>query len=190
MTEIVRLLNKPLIKEGIKDVAGVVTCAFGIVELYDIYQIMCGREIGGDLDPQAPAWAQVATKVSIFCAKLSLVLSAGVSRPGVFVISTLVGQVFTTPQLEAVFGPNTTFALNPWHPRHVFSIAAAILALPAVLHLMYQGVSWVCREVEQFQDNPQDHWLTDFNVRIMALFNTITSRPMLHVGNRLGHFLF
>jgi len=45
MSAAVRFFNQPLIKEGIKNVAGVVTCAFGIVELYDIYQIMRGREI-------------------------------------------------------------------------------------------------------------------------------------------------
>jgi len=90
--------------------------------------------------------------------------------------------LFTTAQLEAVFGPNTTFALNPWHPRHVCSIAA-------VIQLMYQGISWICREIEQFQDQPQDHWLTDLKVRIMVLFNTITSRPMLHVGNRIARLI-
>lgn len=189
MITVVGFFNQPLVKEGVKNVAGAVTCAFGIVELYDIYQIMRGREIGGDINPQSPAWAQVAAKVAIFCAKLSLVLSAGVSRPGVFVISMFVGQFFTTAQLEAVFGPNTTFALNPWHPRHVCSIAAAILALPAVIQLMCQGISWLCREIEHYQNQPQDHWLTDFKVRIMVLFNTITSRPMLHIGNRLAHLV-
>lgn len=33
-------LNQPLIKEGVKNVAGVATFAFGLVEVYDLYQIL------------------------------------------------------------------------------------------------------------------------------------------------------
>ena len=74
----------------------------------------------------------------IVCAKVSLILSAATSRPGVMIVSTSVGRVFPVRQFERVFGPNTIFAVNLWHPRHVASIAAVILALPLVAQSTYK----------------------------------------------------
>ena len=188
----VRLLNQPVVKEGVKNFCGSVTCVFGLVEIYDLYQITLGCEISTETCPTSPKWLQVAHKVVIVCAKISLVLSAGVSRPGVFMISSLVGCVFSTVQLDRVFGPNTIFAVNPWHPRHVISIAAVILALPSVIQSTYKGVNWINKKVFHYQNIsvPQNNnWLTDSKVRFMILFNTITSRPTLHIGNQLSRFI-
>jgi hypothetical protein len=187
----VRLLNQPVVKEGVKNLAGSVTFVFGLVEIYDIYQIARGREISTEACSTSPKWLQVANKVVIVCAKISLILSAGVSRPGVFIISSLVGCVFSTSQLDRVFGPNTIFAVNPWHPRHVISIAAVILALPSLIQSTYKGINWMCKKICQYQNIPAqqtDNWLTDSKIRLMTLFNTITSRPTLHMGNQLGRF--
>jgi hypothetical protein len=178
MNGVVSFFNEPAIKEGIKNVAGAISCAFGVVELYDIYQIMTGVQPPEEADPDLPEWVQIASKVAIVCAKISLILSAGVSRPGVFMISIVIGVFFSTEQLEALFGPNTCFSLNPWHPRHVCSIAAVILSLPSLLLLGYQAVNWLCEQVD-------DHCFTDVKIQMMALFNTVTSRPVLHLGNRL-----
>jgi len=90
----VRLLNQPIVKEGVKNIAGTVTFVFGLVEIYDIYQIARGREITTEPCSDYPKWIQAANKVIIVCAKISLILSAGVSRPGVFIISSLIGSDF------------------------------------------------------------------------------------------------
>jgi hypothetical protein len=153
------LLNQPMIKEGVKNVAGSVTFAFGLVEIYDIYKMARGCEM--ETVTSTSKWVQAANKVVNFFAKISLILSAGVSRPGVFIISSLVGCVFSTSQLNQMFGPNTIFAINPRHPRHILSIAAVILGLPSLL------------------------LTSDHEIRLKTLFNTITSRPLLHIGNQL-----
>ena len=105
-----------------------------------------------------------------------LILSAGCSRPGVFVISKIVGVAFTTPQLERVFGPNTIFAINPYHPRHITSIAAIALGNS---HLIYQGLRGL-------RGTTSAVWLTDTKVFFMVLFNSVTSRVTLHIGNQLA----
>lgn len=188
----VRLLNQPGIKDEVKNLAGSVTFVFGLVEIYDIYQIALGRQISTETCSTSPEWLQVANKVIIICAKISLILSAGVSRPGVFIVSSLVGGVFSTAQLDSVFGPNTIFAVNPWHPRHVISIAAVVLALPSAIQSTYKGINWMFEKVCQYQSTSSqqsNQWLTDSKIRFMSLFNTITSRPTLHVGNQLGRFI-
>lgn len=184
----VRFLNQPVIKEGVKNIASTAAFTFGIIEAYDIYQILRGREISTETNSDAPKWIQVASKVALICAKISLILSAATSRPGVFIISTIMGCVFSSGQLESVFGPNTVFAVNPWHPRHVFSIAAVILALPSVIQSTYRGMHWAYTKISQHENRPapsQGSWLTDTKARMMALFNTITSRPVQHLGNQL-----
>lgn len=190
----VQLLNQPVVKEGVKNIASSVTFVFGLVEVYDMYQIALGREISTEPSLTHPKWVQVANKVVIVSAKISLILSAGVSRPGVFLISSIVGCVFSTPQLERVFGPNTIFAINPWHPRHVISIAAVMLALPSIVQSTYRGMNWVYKKIRYDQNVSVDRpdvniWLTDTKLRLMTLFNTTTSRPTLHVGNQLGRFI-
>lgn len=188
---IVRILNQPIAKESVKNVAGCVTLTFGIVEVYDIYQILHGREMTTETYPDYPKWVQIANKIVIVCAKISLVLSAGVSRPGIFIISSLAGSVFSSHQLEKVFGPNTTFAVNPWHPRHVVSIAAVVLALPALGQSIYKGARRVYSKIQEqsFDASIASVWLTDKKIRLMNLFNTVTSRPCLHIGNQLARFI-
>ena len=187
----VRFLNQPVIKEGVKNIAGTAAFIFGIIEVYDIYQILRGREISTETNSDALNWIQVAAKAVLGCAKISLILSAATSRPGGFIISTVMGSVFSSGQLESVFGPNTVFAVNPWHLRHVFSIAAVILALPSVIQSTYRGVHWVYKKIAQHENSPaqniesQGSWLTDRKTRMMALFNTIISRPLQHLGNQL-----
>lgn len=188
------LLNQPLVKEGVKNIASVVTFIFGIVEIYAIYQSVKNRNITTETSTQKFSWPETIKKIVVVCAKISLILSGMVSRPGLFIISTLVGHFFTPLQLESVFGPNTIFAVNPWHPRHVASIAAVILVLPTLLQTLYQGGCWVYKKITQ-QAQPKEeasveppserNWLTEIKMRLMVLFNTMTSRPVLHVGNQV-----
>lgn len=189
----VDFLNQPVVKESVKRVASIATFIFGLIEIYDICQILRGKDIATDIDPHDPQWIQTAAKISIVFAKISIVLSAAVSRPGVYVISTLIGRVATQAQLERLFGPNTIYAQNPWHPRHVASIAAVIFVIPTMIQVIYLGFSWTQRKFIQLQEDdsqidPDWGWLTDAKVRLIVLFNTLTSRPVLHVGNQFVRY--
>ncbi len=190
----VHLLNQPLVKEGVKNIAGSVTFAFGLIEMYDIYQIVKGGNVSSEIFSKNPTWLEVANKTIIVAAKISLILSAGVSRPGVFIVSSLMGEAFSTTQLNTMFGANTIFAVNPYHPRHIVSIAAVILALPSIVQSVCKTTSFAYKKVMQFTGDKTvtsnaKNGLTDAKIRLMTFFNTITSRPTLHLGNQLGNFL-
>lgn len=189
----VQLLNQPLIKEGVKNIAGSVTFAFGLMEVYDIYQIAKGREVTSESCLTSPKWYQVANKTIIVAAKISLILSAGVSSPGVFIVSSLMGSAFSTTQLDKMFGVNTIFAINPYHPRHIVSIAAVILALPSIAQSACKAVNLAYKKIKQYHSDKvtanAKNVLTDTKIRFMTLFNTITSRPILHLGNQLGRLI-
>lgn len=192
LTISVCLLNQPTIKEGVKNLVGVTTFGFGLIAVYDLYQTGLCSEIPREPCLDYPKWVQVANRVTIACAKISLILSAGVSRPGVFIISSLVGCIFSSSQLNRVFGPNTIFVLNPWHPRHVVSIAAVVSALPSLAQSTYRGAQWMYRKILQYPDTSPARsirirkGLTDGKIRCMTLCNTISSRPILHLGNQLS----
>jgi hypothetical protein len=158
----VRFLNSPPIKEGIKNYAGSLTFAFGIAEIYDIYHSLSNKTTG-------PKWKLTAGKIILISAKLSLILSAAVSRPGVWLISTLAECVAGPLRLEQMFGSSQTFLKNPWHPRHVISIAAVIFALPSLV-----------KPIKEDENS---------KLPFMTAFNVITSRPILHLGNCLGRSL-
>lgn len=190
----VHLLNQPVIKEGIKNLAGTVTFVLGLVEIYNIYQITRGQKISADPFSNSSKWMRVANKLIIVCAKISLILSAGVSRPGVYIISSLIESVFSTSQLEYVFGPNTLFALNPWHPRHIVSILAVILSLPTLAQSTYESINWTYKKIRHYRKASTNRLEiqtgpTDSKIKLTTLFNTITSRPTLHIGNQLGRFI-
>lgn len=182
----VNLLNHPSIKEGIKTFAGTFTFSFGIIEVYDIYRAAFHPDTIKDVPSRNSQWRQTANKIIIVCARLSLILSAAVSRPGIWLISSLLEWVFTPIQLNRAFGPYTTFANNPWHPRHLLSIAAVIMALPSTFpsqiiytspHLSPQTASIIA---SQSRDQGSDSYIP-----CMTTFNTVTSRPILHLANNL-----
>lgn len=191
----VHLLNNSVVKEGVKNVAGIFTLAFGVAEIYDLYRIsiLRVRNVSTEATTVSHSWSNIAYKVVVVCAKISLILSAGVSRPGVFLISSLMGAIFSTAQLERAFGANTIFAINPWHPRHVVSIAAAVLALPSIIETGYNAISWISRKIRKLPAPTPElsptYWMTDTKLRVMNLFNTVTSRPTLHLGNQFCRFL-
>ena len=162
---IIQYLNQPPVKIAVKKIIGVAQCVFG---LYEIYQILCGHDFSSKKVSVSSKWVQTAIKAIIVCAQISLLLSAVISWPGAFVISTLIGYVFSAPQLEKWFGPNTTFAINPWHPRHMISFVALILALPFLVQSVYKGIKKK-RKV----------------LHLMVIFNVITSRPLLHYSAHL-----
>ena len=179
-------LNQPLIKESVKNIAGTVTFLFGLLEAYDLYRILSVRcQIKAI---KSLTWMQLANKVVILCSKLSIILSASVSRPGALILSSLSGVIFST-EIECLFGLNTIFAHNPWHPRHMISIAAVILALPSAFQSTYHGLEWLYKRTrtrcfKSAQNSSQ--LLKPSPIEMMTLFNTLTSRPILHIGNKVG----
>lgn len=190
----VNFLNQPLVKEGVKNVASVATFAFGLIGSWKAYQILRGRAISTEVDVHAPQWIQTVQKMIVLCSNFSLILSGATSRPGVAIISKIVGSIWTTAQLERVFGPNTIYAINPGHPRHVASRVAVLCALPALLQTTYLATYWMYKKVTRLPEAPVPvdqniHWLTDAKVRLMILFNIWTSRPILHLGNQFSQFL-
>lgn len=189
----IQFLNQPLIKEWVKNVAGSMTCVFALIEFYAICQIIKGREISITLNPHTPKWMQFLSKAMIISAKISLILSAIVSRPGTFIISTLIHSIFSTAQLETVFGPNTIFDINPWHPRHIISLVALVLAFPLLTQSFFHGIRWGYKKIRRYLSQrtiqpPQSSRIYT-KVKLIALFNTLTGRPVLHVGNQLAQFL-
>ena len=149
----VAYLNQPVVKETVKNIVGLVTFTIGLIAARSLYangkptfKPRCGPNIDRAVDVTA---------------KISLVLSGAVSPPGVWIISSIAGRIFRPEQLTRAFGPNTIFAANPWHPRHVVSIAAAVL----------NGVTLPFT----------------FGSRLGHLqsFNLVTGRPTLHFFNYL-----
>ncbi|HEY2811707.1 MAG TPA: hypothetical protein VGJ00_10025 [Rhabdochlamydiaceae bacterium] len=151
-------LNQPLVKEAIKNVTSCVTFFFGCAQGVEIYE-------KGGFSP----WKSTAGKAIEIMAKISLLLSAAVSRPGVFLASLFLECLFTKDQWEGVFGPNAIFAINPWHPRHMLSVAALLLALPAAVQAMVS----------------ESTWIKDRKLNIMTFFNVLTSRITMHKLNQL-----
>jgi hypothetical protein len=186
LSQTVKLLNQPVVKNGVINAVGVVTFAFGVAEVYDLYETLSSKKITAEGISGNDDWITTAKKISVVMAKFSLILSAAVSRPGVFLISTLMGRIFLPSQLENWFGPYTTFAVYPWHPRHVCSIIAVGLALPSVIQDFYEWTSHKILDLRDVPERPSNNecWLSDSKRRTMILFNTVTSRPTLHLGNQ------
>lgn len=186
-----QFLNQEGVKEGVKTIAGRVSFAFGLMAVYDTCQTLKGRAVSTEKYLSDSKSLQNAYKASVILAKISMILSASTTGPGVFIISKIAGSVFSAAQLNSAFGPNTIFAINPWHPRHVVSLLAVALALPSFAVSTYKFGKKFCQKLQKEQVcttiQPQSRaWLTDSKFRMFLLFNTITSRPVLHIGNQLA----
>lgn len=158
------IINQPEIKESIKEIFGWITFLFGVREM------LLFTQKGFKKEP-----------LLVLISKFSLILSASVTRPGVFVISQLAYLFFDKNDIEALFGPYTIFVMNPWHPRHIVSFIALLLALPLAMQTICDVLKANNQEVES------ENW--NKSLRLMTLFNTFASRPILHIGNRLSGYL-
>lgn len=138
--------------------------------VYDLYHHFQERDISSLSRAHDENLSKTAYSISLTCSRLSLLMSAIVSRPGIFIVSKIVHSLFSEAQLERVFGPNTIFAVNPWHPRHVVSLGAVILAIPPMVSL--------------------HRFSTDsMKTQLVLLFNTLTSRFALHIENQVARTL-
>lgn len=160
MGEFVIFLNQPAIKDGVKNTAGLITCLFGIIELY------------------AFIFYKQNTKTSptLFLAKVSICLSPLITRPGIWLISSI-AAIFSF-QIDNYFGDHTIFAVNPWYPKHIASFVAVFFAIPAI----YEKINPFPRIKKA------GHGISNW-VFFVLLFNTLTSRPVLHLTNQLALFL-
>ena len=149
----VRFLNQPLVKEGIKEVIGAITFLGCAVEIYHF----------------ATEYPSTTLKVVVVCTQLSVILACLTSRPGLRLCHWVAHKLARPETLVRLFGPSTNFVGNPWHPRHVASITASLLAIPAVAQSLYN--LWMQRQelISRIQK--------------LACFNFFTGRPFLHVVN-------
>lgn len=160
MVEFVIFLNQQAVKESVKNTAGLITCLFGVIELYNLMFYKQNSK----------------TSRALFLAKVSICLSPLITRPGIWLISSI-AALFSL-QIENYFGDHTIFAANPWYPKHIASFVVVFLALPAL-----------CQKINPFQKfNNGDHGISN-SVFFVLLFNTLTSRPVLHLTNQLALFL-
>ena len=187
-------VNEPSVKQGIKNLTGSVSFLFGMILLYDISQRLISRNISTEVVQQSPTWKRVADQAMITSAKLSILLTAATTYPGSQIFSILARTCCSQTQLEKVLGKSTIFEVNPWHPRHIASVAAVALATPLILQSIDQVCSsWNHRTVanlKQATHPPGVRWLTDTKLKLIILFNLFTSRPFLHQANRLAQLLF
>lgn len=160
MTASLTFLNQTPVKEGIKNTLGCITFFGGLSALYALSRTSHKKE--------STLWGYSRQTVR-FLLTLSIVLSCIASRPGLF-ISGLISHQIATPQTwTGVFGPNTIFAINPWHPRHLLHITANLLSATALI----QGVfNLYLTPQEQLQ-----------GIILLGIFNFLTGRLVLHLAN-------
>jgi hypothetical protein len=84
------------------------------------------------------------------------------------IVSGLTSRPIVHLMVDKFWGPRTTFQHNPWQPQHLVSIAATVIAIPAVLRATYDAF-YLRKPLTRIQK--------------LACFNFFTSRPFLHVVN-------
>lgn len=109
---------------------------------------------------------------------VGLVLNSAVSPMGVVVISKIVHLFFSSGKLESFFGKNTIFAVNPWHPRHVVSVASAILMAPAMVKEAQRFYQWAWLGKVSHDHYRQSDWM-----KRALIFNFLFHRVTLHLLN-------
>lgn len=168
-------LNQPLVKESIKNFCSSFTFAFGFVHL----GMLINQRKSNKSSPPLKGMERTV-QIAQTCTSLSLILSAACSRPSIYLLTSLCDSCLPSDFFEIYFGPNTLFDLNPWHPRHLVSLIALVLALPSpIISVINFFRPFTCASIDSVQ---KTSW--------MALFNTLTCRPVLHTGNQLGKLIF
>jgi hypothetical protein len=115
----VHFLNSPPVKNGIKNAIGAVSFSGAIYTLYEM----------------AAKWKD--TDKTILFLQTSIILNGIASRPGLAICEWALHQIATPATLTSIFGQNTIFEINPWHPRHQFNVAVNIIAAVALVHVVY-----------------------------------------------------
>lgn len=179
VSNVVHFLNEH--KEVFKEVLSVPTFVFGIfgaIGLYrdvpELYSDLKGR-ITKKEEESAPSWSDTVGKIIKVSTDAAILLNSLTSRPGQAIIGWTATKIVGKAQLIRLFGPNLNFVTNPYHPKHVCSIAALLLAIPGVLNTFYD-------EIQQCFG-----WkiisLQGRGIQWINIYNTITGRPLLHLVN-------
>ncbi len=200
----VSFLNNPAVKNGIKSVASYAAFGFGVWEIYDnaidLKEAWQNRKRASLAQQDDSGWEITALKATFVMARISLVLSLLTSKPGADICSWTAGRVFSQARLLQLFGPNTIFAVNPYHPRHIANVAACVLGLPALIKSVVDGGEWVTRKFVAFCNGASvqssnsvgagsiagatDVRIQNLRVQLTASFNTLFSRTTLHSVNQ------
>ena len=80
-------------------------------------------------------------------------------------------------KLESMFGRNTIFAINPWHPRHIASIAALAFMAPTIV----RSVGILAGRVKPEKTDRLARTLT-----WGVLFSFVFNRVVLHSVNQFA----
>jgi hypothetical protein len=113
------------VKEGVKGVFGHISFVFSVFAIYDLIF-------------NTTATSSKERTFTYYSSVLSLTLRGLSTKVGCKSVALVLGKIFTVSQLQALFGTHTVFAINPSHPRHLASMCALVLTLPAILQLTYK----------------------------------------------------
>jgi hypothetical protein len=142
----VQFFNSPPVKSGIKYAFGAVSFSGALYSLYEM----------------ATKWKD--TDKTILFLKTSIILNGIASRPGLALCEWALHQVATPATLTSIFGQNTIFEINPWHPRHLFNVTVNIVAAAALIHIIYS------RKAPRV-------------IAALTVFNFLAGRSTLHLAN-------
>ncbi|HRD55059.1 MAG TPA: hypothetical protein PLC42_01545 [Parachlamydiaceae bacterium] len=176
LNNFVSKLNQPNIKQNVKNIAGMITFTGGILSVATIFSKTLDKEVKQEKEKSRIFKSFNVMETTIL--KASLFFSAVASPIGNALVGKIANAVFGTERLVSYFGPNTIFALNPTHPRHLISFVAAASILPNLEVVLHKSIS------------TSDYTLLYPVFRKIAFFNFITSRPILHIGNSLAGRIF
>lgn len=152
----VALINRPVIKEFVKDGSSWIILFCGAYELSSVPRDLINwywtdSKKSSDHDPKSHTLFDkiflLFDRILLFAGRFSLILNACVSRPGVEAISYIARRIATPETLQRVFGTYDIYANNPRHIRHVVSLLGAVLTIPGILHPsggFFDGYRWEC----------------------------------------------
>lgn len=173
-------------KQSIKYYADLTKFVLGVLPLVTPFQLYIYSVSLNKCFPLAP---QTSDTLEIRCVKISLFIGACLSFPGTRIISSLVGRFSSPARMNDLFGPNTIFAENPRHPRHVMSLLAVLLSLPAFYQFgmrSYRRFVPGKREVKPLNEPEKRAAMADDYFRKCLLLTLLISRPAFHWGNRIA----
>ncbi len=142
----VHFLNSPPVKNGIKNAIGVISFSGAIYTFYEM----------------AAKWKD--TDKTILFLQTSIILNGIASRPWLAIFEWTLHQMATPETLTKIFGQNTIFEINPWHPRHQFNVAVNIIAAVALIHVIFT------RKAPRI-------------IAALTVFNFLAGRSTLHLAN-------
>ena len=128
------LLNTPGVKQKAKDVLSITSAVTACYGLRSIWQIYKNPPVSAEPKPWKEVVKEKIRNINTYTT-ISFCSTILVSRVAVSSISAIAARVASDERLTRMFGPNTTFAVNPKHPRHLANLAALIFLAPTFIQL-------------------------------------------------------